>query len=314
MQSVRVRMFFLMVALVSWRCGQAYASGSATDVSGLYFTGQTSTGSLQAGGSQDAHWDVTYAYVNNTMYSGSSTYTSASGGYVLSSSYIDSAYVPNTASAQWITAPGAKTASTGGTANLGGDYLPGNGSTGTNTAFYVYQLAFTISGTGSNVATNAISINMTIAADDDYSVYVTDAPITVNSDGSLNTGTYRISKNNNPAYTVSATGTAAWGNTTAITLQNGTNGSGTSGNTVFTIGTNYLTIIVRNTNSVEGGSSSSTALNPSGLLVYQVGAVATIDGHPVPEVGAWLPLLGALGLYGGLAWRRGRSRRSVLAV
>ncbi len=290
----------VLIFLAAWLGGEARA-GSATDISGLYYTGLNSSGALQSGGGRDANWDVTYAYVDGTRYRNTSTYTSSSGGYVLSSSYIDGAYVPNTSAAQWITAPGAMTLASSGTANVGGDYLPGNGTSGTNAAFYVYQLAFTISGTGSGVATNAINISLTIAADDAYDIYVTPSAISVNSDGSLNTGTY--SHSGTHSYASSASGTDAWGNTTAQSLQNGTNGY--NGNTVFNIGTNYLTVIVYNSNTVTG-SSSSTALNPSGLLVYQVGAVATIDGHPVPEVGAWLPLFGALGLYGAFAWRRKR--------
>jgi len=42
------------------------------------------------------------------------------------------------------------------------------------------------------------------------------------------------------------------------------------------IGTNYLTVFVENTNSING-NSNSTALNPSGLLVYEVGGAVTID-------------------------------------
>lgn len=275
------------------------AAGSATDISGLYYTGQTSTGSLQAGGGRDANWDVTYAYVNGERYRNTSTYTSGAGAYVLSSSFIDSAYVANTSSAQWITAPGAMTAASGGTANIGGVYLPGNGTTGDNRASYVYQLAFNIAGTGSGVVSNQVSISLTIAADDAYAIYVTPDPITMNNSGVLQTG----------GYAVSATGVNAWNNTTAVSLQNF--GSGGANNTVFNIGTNYLTIVVSNTNSVTGDSSSA-ALNPSGLLVYQVGALATIDGNPIPEAGTVLPLLGAVGLYGFLGWQRGRRRQQAV--
>ena len=284
-KSIRCYVLAGVAIFICWL--SALHAGSATDISGLYYTGLNNSGALQSGGGRDANWDVTYARVNGTTYSGSSTYTSAAGGYVLSSSYIDSAYVANTGSAQWITAPGA--ANSGGTANVGGDYLPGNGTSGTNSAFYVYQLAFTITGTGSGVATNAISISLTIAADDAYSIYVSSTPVTVNGSGTISS-----------QYAVSATGTSAWSNTTAQTLKNGT-----GGNTTFNIGTNYLTVVVYNTNSVTG-SSGSSAVNPSGLLVYQVGALATIDGHPVPEVGTWVPLLGAVGLYGTFVWRRRR--------
>lgn len=295
----------VLIALAVGLGGQAYA-GSATNIGGLYFTGLNGSGGLQSGGGRDSNWDVTYAYANGTRYrsySGNSfadtTYTSTAGAYVLSSTansggtanYIDSAYVPNTSSAQWITAPGAMTATSGGTVNIGGDNLPGNGTTGTNIATYVYQLAFTITGTGSGVVTNAINMSLTVAADDAYEIYVTANQVTMNNSGVISA-----------QYAASASGTNAWSNTTAQTLTN----SGGGANTTFNIGTNYLTVVVHNTNSVTG-SSSATAINPSGLLMYQVGAVATIDGNPVPEVGTWLPLLGAVGLYAAFAWRRGRA-------
>ena len=299
----------------------ARGTGSATNISGLYFTGLNSSGSLQSGGGRDANWDVTTAFVNGTVYSGSSTYTSSAGAYVLSSTansggtanYIDGAYVANTSSAQWITAPGATTVSGGGSTNAGGDMLPGNGTTngrisGTtynNAAFYVYQLAFTITGTGSGTVTNAISMSLTVAADDAYEIYVTPAALSIStSTGFGGVVTPTISSG---GYAYSASGTSAWNNTTSQTLTN----SGGGANTTFNIGTNYLTVVVHNTNSQTGTNTASDA-NPSGLLMYQVGAVATIDGHPVPEVGAWLPLFGAVGLYGAFAWRRGRRADGAL--
>jgi hypothetical protein len=268
-------------------------AGSATDISGLYYTGLNSSGTLQSGGGRDANWDVTYAWVDGNRYKGGSTYTSSSGAYVLSSSYIDYAYVANTSSAQWITAPGAMTEASGGTVNIGGDYLPGNGTSGSNDAFYVYQLAFTISGTGNGTVSNNVSISLTIAADDAYEIYVTKSKVTVDDSGNINA-----------QYAASASGTNAWGNTTAQELKN----YGSGANTTFNIGTNYLTVVVHNTNAVTG-SSYSSALNPSGLLMYQVGTLATIDGRPIPEVGAWLPLVGAVGLYGF-----GRRRRRLDAA
>ena len=274
-----------------WFGSLGYA-GSATDVTGLYYTGNNASGGLAAGGAQDANWTVTYARVGGTQYTGTSTYTGAA--YVLSSSYIDAAYVANTSSAQWITAPGAKTAATGGTANVGGDYLPGNGTSGTNSAFYVYRLAFTITGTGSGTVTNNIQISMTLAADDAYTVYVNPASSpTVNSSGVISAG----------GTTASASGKAAWNNTSAFALGNGTTGGGVN-NSTFVIGTNYIYVVVANTNSATG-SSGSSALNPSGLLVYQVGSGVTIDGKPIPEVGTILPVAAALGLFG---WRRFRRR------
>jgi len=298
----------LLLAFAFWAVGTSLArAGSATDIVGLYYTGLNSGGGLQSGGARDANWDVTYARVGGTTFSGSSTYTSAAGGYVLSSfantggaaNYIDAAYVANTSSAQWITAPGAMTTGSGGTVNVGGDFLPGNGTTGTNSALYVYQLAFNIVGTGSGVAKNQISISLTIAADDAYSIYVTPNAVTLNGSGALQTG----------GTSASATGFSAWSNTTAVILQNF--GGGGANNTTFNIGTNYLTIVVNNTNS-QTGTNSSTALNASGLLVYQVGALATIDGKVIPEAGTLLPLFGAVGLYGLIGWRRERRREHSL--
>ena len=79
-------------------------------------------------------------------------------------------------------------------------------------------------------------------------------------------------------------------------------------NSNFVIGTNYIWVVVNNTNSVTG-SSTATSLNASGLLVYQVGSAVVIGG-PIPEVGTMLPVMGALGLFG---WRWLR-RRVVEAV
>lgn len=284
------RALLLLVAFASGMVVNARA-GSATDLTGLYYTGNNSSGGLAAGGAQDANWSVTYARVNGTNYTGTSTYTGSA--YVLSSSYIDSAYVANTANAQWITAPGARTAATGGTANVGGDYLPGNGTSGTNSAYYVYRLAFTITGTGSGTVTNNIQVSMTIAADDAYTVYVnpTSSP-TVNNSGVISTG----------GTAASASGTAAWNNTTSIALGNSTAGGGAN-NATFKIGTNYIYVVVANTNS-KTGTNSSTVLNPSGLLVYQVGSGVTIDGRVVPEVGTLLPVVAAIGLYGLRRLRR----------
>lgn len=289
------RRHFLLLIVALWGCGLAVVAraGSATDITGLYYTGLNSSGTLGAGGSTDANWRVTYARVNGTTYTGTSTYTGTP--YVLSSSYIDAAYVANTSSAQWITAPGARTAATGGTANVGGDYLPGNGTSGTNSAFYVYRLAFTIAGTGSGTVTNNIQISMTIAADDAYTVYVNPASApTVNNSGVINSG----------GTAASASGLAAWSNTSSFSLGNSTAGGGVN-NSSFVIGTNYIYVVVANTNSVTG-SSGSSALNPSGLLVYQVGSGVTIDGRVVPEVGTSLPIVLALGLFGWRVWRRRR--------
>lgn len=290
--------FLCLVALLG--LATAARAGSATNLYGLYYTGVDNNYGLLGDGVQDSHWQVTYARVNGTGYTvfnGADTNTGQA--YTVSGSYIDGAWVDNSSTSRWITAPGARTAQTGGTANAGGDYLPGNGTTGDNSAYYVYRLAFTITGStaGGSQVNNKISISLTIAADDAYYVYVNPnvgatTGVTVNNNGTINAG----------GTAASATGLAAWDNTTAITLNN--YGTGPSNNADFVIGTNYLYIVVANTNS-QTGDNGSTALNPSGLLVYQVGSAVTIDGKPVPEVGTLLPLAAALGLFG---WRRLKRR------
>jgi hypothetical protein len=132
--------------------------------------------------------------------------------------------------------------------------------------------------------TNQIQMTMTLAADDQYSVFVNPA----------GNGT------TNPTGTAAASETSAWSNKSQITLQNF--GTGSLDNATFKIGTNYIVVVVDNTNSVIG-SSTATDLNASGLLVYQTTA-STIDGRPVPEVATWLPLLGVIGCYGLVLRRR----------
>lgn len=269
-------------------------AGTATGINGLFFTGVNNSGGLQAGGTQDTHWTVVNAHVANTNYTGTSTYTGSS--YVVSSQYIDGGWAPNTSSAQWITAPGART-SENGAVNVGGDFLPGNGTSGNNDAQYVYRLAFNIAGTGTGSITNQVSISLTIAADDRYRVYV---------NPTLNLLTNTI---NTSSSTLAASRDNAWNNTSAEYLQNFSNANG-SANANFVVGTNYIYVVVDNTNSITG-TSNSTAFNPSGLLVYQVGSAMTIDGKVVPEVGTMLPVIGALGLVGVRLLRR---RKDVAAT
>lgn len=135
----------LAAALAIALSGTRAHAQTATNITGIYFTGLASNGGLQAGGSQDANWSVTYASTN-----GGSTAAPAYEGaaYVISPSSVSgSGYTPNTTGAQWITAPGA-TLSNGTAANTGGDFLPGNGNTGSNEGIYAYTLAFTITGSG----------------------------------------------------------------------------------------------------------------------------------------------------------------------
>ena len=277
-------LFPLLAALALAVAATRVGAQTATDITGLYYTGLASNGGLQASGGQDANWTVAYASTNG---GGSENTTYEGAAYVISpSSIAGSGYTPNTANAQWITAPGA-TDSAGNNVNTGGDFLPGNGNSGGTEGIYVYTLAFTITGTGAagtivNSAKSKIQITMTLAADDQYSVFV-------NPTGS------------NP--TAAATKGSAWNNTTQITLQN--YGGGGANNSVFKIGVNYIVIEVDNTNSING-TSNSTQINASGLLVYQTSA-ATINGAPIPEVATWLPLVGVLGCYGLVVFRRRQS-------
>lgn len=244
-------------------------AGTATAITGLYYTGVNNSGVVKNNGSTDGHWSVSYS-TEGANYEGNAYVINPPAG----------GWVPNTTSARWITAPG----------NSGSSSLPGNGTTGVNAASYLYRLAFTITGSGTGAVTNQVSITLTLAADDQASIYMNPS---LNSDGSIAASSR-----------LGASITSAWTNTQSITLQNYAD-STHADNASFVIGTNYLYIQVDNTNSLTG-TSSSTALNPSGLIVYQVGSATAISPNPVPEVGVFLPVLGALGLFG---WRRYRKTK-----
>jgi hypothetical protein len=286
----RLRRFLepLLAALAVAIAGARSQAQTATNITGIYNTGLASNGSLAAGGAQASDWSVSYASINGGT-SSSSTYEGAA--YVISPASVSaSGYTANTSNAQWIVAPGASTAATGGTLNSGGNYLPGNGNTGSKEGVYIYTLAFTITGSGTagTLVTSQIQVSMTLAADDQYSVYV-------NPTGN---GT-KI-----PTGTAASSQTSAWSNTTGLVLQN--YGSGGANNATFKIGTNYIVVVVDNTNGVTGASTSTT-LNESGLLVFESSA-AEINGKPVPEVATWLPLLGVIGCYGLVVFRRRNGR------
>jgi hypothetical protein len=214
---------------------------------------------------------------------------------VLSSSKDFSAW-KNVNNAQWIVPPHATSVTTyasGTQGQTGYDAVPGNGTTGPNAASYVYALTFNIAGdnVGSTV-TNQVSISLTLAADDQASVYVN--PTLVG--GAIDTA------NSTLAGFVSN----AWTNTQTITLQNFADASNAD-NAVFKIGANTLLIKVDNTNSITGSSNLTTS-NPSGLLMYQTSNAITITGKPVPEVGAWIPLLVG---FGWLVRARIRARKHL---
>lgn len=300
MSSIR-RLYLLVV--VAFLAVPLLRAGTATGISGLYFTGVNNSGGLLSStagtGTTDSHWSVAYADPGN--YSG--TYTGSA--YVVNP--LDGGWTANTSSAQWITAPNARTSATGGTgtANDGGAYLPGNGNSGSNMGVYIYVLAFTIVGqTGDAIGstvTNNMSISLTISADDQFKIWVNPA----GNGASV------------PTETAAASKTGAWSNSTPFTLANYTSG-GVSANSTFKIGTNYLVVEVDNTNSING-STNATDRNPSGLLFYQSGSqFATIGGNgftiiggssvPIPEAGVVIPAVGALAVLGLAGFRR-RSRK-----
>ena len=190
---------FALFLLLAWPLSLA-ANGTATDITGLDYTGTNTNGSLIAGGSTDPLWKVTYAQVAGVSYVGNSKYSGAA--YVIDDSpYISSeSYVQNTANAQWITAPEAFDTS-GTVVNSGGNYLPGNGTTGNNDAEYIYTMTFSIAGTRSGTVTNNVAISLTIAADDNYAIYV--------NPGAVNTNTRSSTYGSFIGSTASDTGTSA---------------------------------------------------------------------------------------------------------
>jgi len=257
----------------------ARAAGTATNVTGLYYTGVNDGGGLLASGT-DSHWKVTTATLNGVA---NSTYQGAA--YVVNP--IDSGWVKNTSSAQWITAPGAVNSS--GTVNAGGDVLPGSGTgtgPGYNSASYTYTLTFYIGGSDpvGTAVTNNVSITLTLAADDQAQIYINGVAA-----GPLQT--------------------SAWTSTKPITLHN--YDDGTAANANFKIGANTLAIQVDNTDSKIGQQAANP--NASGLLVYQTGTAILIDGkpNPAPEVGVWLPVAGGLGIF---FWQRRRQSAKPLSV
>jgi hypothetical protein len=285
-------------------------NGTATNVSGLYYTGVNNGYGLLNGDTTDSHWAVTYASTNggstaDTTYEGAAYVVDAgASNHSAVNNVSGSGWIANSGTAQWIVPPGA-TDSAGNNVNTGNTYLPGNGGTwatpysaasdppndtaDTNEGVYVYTLAFTITGNvGSGASKNNVtnfSVQMTAAGDDQLSIYVNPA----GNGASIPTGTAAF-----------VTGDA-WDNTTVATLN--------SSNSNFVIGTNYLVVVVDNTNS-ESGNNGSTTSNASGLLIYNMDSF--IGGTPIPEVGTWLPVVGAVGLYGMALWRRSRRRPSLL--
>jgi len=281
--------------------GLGLGAQTATGISGLYYSSVNNNGALLTTATTDPHWNVTYASTDNGA-TQNATYQGAA--HVVTNT--TSGWIPDTTNAGWITAPNAGTNTAGDNPNTGATYLPGWG-TATATSeigLYVYTLAFTIAGTGTAGTTvpNNVALSLTMAADDQFRVYL-------NPTGN---GTTR------------PTGTAAggdsseaWKNTTSIVLANYASGlAGQSVNSTFKIGTNYLVVVVENTNN--GRTVTHTNFNPSGLLFYQQNqnilidgqSISIVAGHSTPETGTWIPAVAALVLAGGwYGLRRYRAQR-----
>jgi hypothetical protein len=283
-------------AVALCHAGAVARAATASAVTGFYYTGENSAGGLLSQGSgtlasnsgtQDPYWTVTYASTN-----GGATAASANIGtaYVVNttsttygSQFPSGYWANNTSKAQWITAPGAVFTNGNGASssnvNAGGDGLYGYGTgtaamNATNAAIYIYTTTFTISGNGTaGTAVTGFTLNLQLSADNSFDVFVNPASTTAVMLG----GTAKYVSGAN-AYTASS----------AVALTSG-----------FVIGVNTISVEVQNAYAASSGS-----INYSGLLVYGAG----FSGLVVPEVGTWLPLVGAAALYGGLTRRPARRR------
>ena len=271
-------MVILLLCTVS-----AARGGTATSISGLYATGVNNSSNSLGAGTQESHWATTYVHADNNTFNTSSPGSYVGNAYVVKDDGTNkpSSYAGDTANGMWITAPGAQDPTSGWQANKGGSYLSGNGTTGSWAGVYLYREAFTVTGTGSGTVTNSIKFTVNFAADDIAKVYVNPS---LNGNGSINTGVSTAAK---------TTTQGQAGSTQSVTLDNYSNN-----NASFVIGTNYLYIEVDNTDG-NSGSQGSDTYNMSGLMVYGISPTIT------PEVGAWLPVLGALGLF---FWHRSRNK------
>lgn len=295
----RSSFFPVLIVLLGFAGAVDSAHGAiATGVTGLYYTGESSSGGeLTAGtaltnnsGTQDPYWTVTYASTNGGVTAATpnegTSYVINTTQTTYATQYPSPPWAPNTTNAEWITAPGAVFTNGTGVANMaenaGGDGLLGYGSdsspvamNASNAAIYVYTTTFTITGNGTaGTAVTGFTLNLQVSADNNFDIFVNPASTTT----ALGVGTAAYVSGAN-AYTAAS----------AIALTSG-----------FVIGVNTISIQVEN--AAAAGSSS---INYSGLLVYG-GSVA------LPEVGAWLPLVAAMTLYG--AWRGRRSFTHRLAA
>jgi len=322
--TLRPKLFLFLTLVAGALPGLAHAqsAGIATSLTGLYNTGVSTitgtgagTGTLYStagGGIQDSAWTVVNAVVGSgegelpsSSYLGTTYVLATNGGYNSNSlGYgVNNGWIPDTSTSEWITAPGAYQASNGGTGtgaggsgslNVGGDDLPGQGPTPANVAatasnggttpsgygyeaFYTYQTNFTIGGvggTGANVAN--VILNLTIASDDGFEVLLNGH--VVNSSDFYDGSQY------------SAVGAIG------VTLNS-------SNANYFVVGTNTLQIIVAN-NGGSSVTSNADSFNASGLNVAATWNI-------VPEVGAWLPTVGAVLIYGLVVFHRRAKSRSA---
>ena len=214
--------------------GLGLGAQTATGISGLYYSSVNNSGALLTTATTDSHWNVTYASIDN---GGTAATTYQGAAHVVTNT--TSGWIADTTNAGWITAPNAGTNTSGANPNTGATYLPGWGtSTATSEiGIYVYTLAFTIAGTGTagTTVTNNVALSLTMAADDQFRVYLNPT----GNGTTLPTGT-----------AAGGDSLEAWKNTSSIVLANYASGlAGQSVNSTFKIGTNYLVVVVENTNN-----------------------------------------------------------------
>jgi hypothetical protein len=196
---------------------------------------------------------------------------------------------PNTSSAQWITAPGATTLDRW-LPNTGGDFLPGNGNTGSNEGIYIYTLAFTITGTG--------SAGTVTKPDPDHDDPGGRRPVfgLREPDGQRHLGPDRHGRRH---------GHQRLEQHDQITLQN------------YGTGSARTTRASRSAPTTSWSSSTTRTARPGAARARRSTRAGswstrppppTINGAPVPEVATWLPLLGGMGCYGLVVLRRRKAR------
>jgi hypothetical protein len=244
-------------------------------------------------GQKDDAWTVTYASTNGgataaTGFEGTS-YVINTTNTTYGTQYPAPPWAANTTSAEWITAPGAYWAVSGGTTgngavNAGGDGLPGYGTdttalsyTASTSVIYVYTTTFTITGNATaGTAITGLTMQLSVAGDNTFAVFVNPS----NTATALAQSTAKFVAPSN-AYTYAPLN---------VSLSSG-----------FVVGVNTISIEVQN-----AGGSNSISTNFSGVMVYGSNFIGA------PEVGSWVPVAAAALLYALWAWRR--ARPAVLAA